>query len=108
MVALCPWKPWPFKLEVQRNTCLALIIQIMWLKQNFIKMSSRTLILATCYRSIQSYFKIDLILTMLFNAYFLYWKPWTFWATDKEFPKAGQEWKYSVQIFSICSLEVGS
>ena len=32
MVALSPWKPWPFKLEVQKNTCLGLIIQIMWLK----------------------------------------------------------------------------
>ena len=29
------------------------------------------LILATCYSSIQSYFKIDLNLTMLFNVYFL-------------------------------------
>ena len=37
MVALCPRKPSPFKLEVQKNACLALIIQIMWLKQNFLK-----------------------------------------------------------------------
>ena len=35
--------------------------------------------------------KIDLILTMLFNVYFLYRKSWTFWVTDKELPKAGQE-----------------
>ena len=35
MVALSPWKPGPFKSEVQKNTCLALIIQIMWLKENF-------------------------------------------------------------------------
>ena len=67
-----PWKQRPFKLEVQKNTCLALIIQIMWLKQNIFKKGSRTLILATCYSSIQCYFKIDLILTMLFNVYFLY------------------------------------
>ena len=64
----------------------------MWLKQIFFfKKSSRTLILATCYSSIQSYFKIDLILTVLFNFYFLYRKSWTFWATGKELPKAGQE-----------------
>ena len=29
------WKPWPYKLEAQKNTCLALIIQIMQLKQIF-------------------------------------------------------------------------
>ena len=29
MVALFLWKPSPFKLEAQKNTCLALIIQIM-------------------------------------------------------------------------------
>ena len=28
MIALSPWKPRPFKLEVQKKTCLALIIQI--------------------------------------------------------------------------------
>ena len=38
------------------------------------KKSSRTLILATCYGSIQSYFKIDLDLTMFFNVCFLYRK----------------------------------
>ena len=70
MVALSPWKPRPFKLEVQKNTCLALIIQIMWLKQNFLNKSNRTLILGTCSSSIQSFLKIDLILTMLFNVYF--------------------------------------
>ena len=63
----------------------------MWLKQNFFKKSSRALILATCYSNIQSHFKVDLDLTMLFNVYFLYRKSLTFWATDKELPKAGQE-----------------
>ena len=85
MVALSPWKSWPFKLEVHKNTCLALIIQIMWLKHvTFKKKSSRTLLLSNCYSSMQNYFKIDLILTMLFNVYFLYWESWTFWVTDKE------------------------
>ena len=47
MVTLSPWKP--FKSEVQKNTCLALIIQIMRLKENFFEGSGRTLILlATC------------------------------------------------------------
>ena len=36
--------------------------------------SSGTLILATFYNRIQSYFKTDLGLTMLFNVYFLYRK----------------------------------
>ena len=64
-----PMETVTFALEVQKNTCLALIIQIMWLKQNFFKRAVGTLILATCYSSIQNYFKIDLILTMLFNVY---------------------------------------
>ena len=38
----------------------------------FRKKSSRTLILATCYSSIQSYFKIDLILTMLYSMFTFY------------------------------------
>ena len=49
------------------------------------------LVLATCYSSMQSYFKIDLDLIMLFNVYFLYQKPWTVWATDKELSKAVKE-----------------
>ena len=35
----------------------------MWLKHNFFKKSSCTLILASCYSGIQSYFKINLDLT---------------------------------------------
>ena len=49
------------------------------------------LILATCYSSMQSYFKIDLDLTMLFNVYFLYQKSSAFWVIDKELPKAEHE-----------------
>ena len=50
-----------------------------------------SVILATCNSSIQSYFQIDLDLTMLFHVYFLYRKSGTVWATDKELSKAGQE-----------------
>ena len=35
VVPLLPWKPWPSEFEVQRNDGLALIIEIMYLKQNF-------------------------------------------------------------------------
>ena len=35
MVPLLPWKPWPSESEVQKNDSLALIIEIMYLKQNF-------------------------------------------------------------------------
>ena len=38
----------------------------MWLETDFFKKSSRTLILATCYSGIESYFEINYILTMLF------------------------------------------
>ena len=40
-------------------------------KAEFFKKGSLTLILVICYSNIQSYFKIDLILTMLFNVYLL-------------------------------------
>ena len=46
---------------------LALIIQILLLKQNFSEKDNRMLTLATCYSSMQSYFESNLILTMLFN-----------------------------------------
>ena len=100
MVVLLPWKPWPFKLEVQNNTCSALIIQIIQLKQNFFNHSSRTLILATCHSSIQSYFKIDLDLTMLFNVYFLYRKSETFRTLTKNCPKLDKD-KSIVSRFSV-------
>ena len=37
MVPLLPWKPWPSEFEVQINDSLALIIETMYLKQNFFK-----------------------------------------------------------------------
>ena len=60
-------------------------------KTEFFNKSSRTLIPPTCYSNIQSYFKIDPILTVLLKAYFLYRTSATFWATDNELLKAGQE-----------------
>ena len=74
----------------------------------FLKKNSRTLMLLTCYNSIQSCFKIDLILAILFYVYFLYRKSLTFWITDKELPVAGQEYKCSVHIFNISRLQIGS
>ena len=35
MVHLLPWEPWPSEFEVQKNDSLALIIEILYLKQNF-------------------------------------------------------------------------
>ena len=58
-------------------------------KQNSFKKNNDTLMLATCYSSIENYFKIDLTLTILFYVYFLYQN--TFWVTDKELPIAGQK-----------------
>ena len=35
MVPLLPWEPLPSQFEVQKNDSLALIIEIMYLQQNF-------------------------------------------------------------------------
>ena len=72
MVALSPWKQWPFKLEVHKKYLFGFNHSHLVVKTEFLKKSGCTLILATCYSSIQSYFKIDLILTMLFHFYFLF------------------------------------
>ena len=37
MVPLLPWEPWPSEFEVQKNDSLALITEIMYLKQDFFK-----------------------------------------------------------------------
>ena len=34
VVPLLPWEPWASKIEVQENDSLALIIEILYLKQN--------------------------------------------------------------------------
>ena len=36
MVPLLPWEPWPSEFEVQKNDSLALIFEILYLKQNFL------------------------------------------------------------------------
>ena len=47
MVPLLPWEPWPFEFEVQRNDSLVLIIDILYLKQNFLETNSCLLPLTT-------------------------------------------------------------
>ena len=47
MVPLLPWEPWPSEFEVQNNDNLALIIEILYLKQNFLETDSRLLVLTT-------------------------------------------------------------
>ena len=37
MVPLLPWKPCASEFELQKNDSLALIIEILYLKQNFLK-----------------------------------------------------------------------
>ena len=37
MVPLLPWEPWLSEFEVQKNDSFALIIEILYLKQNFLK-----------------------------------------------------------------------
>ena len=67
MVPLLPWKPYPSEFEVQKNDSLALIIEIVYLKQNFLKADSCLLTLTTCTSHMQSCFKIDLTFIKLSN-----------------------------------------
>ena len=66
-VLLLPWEPWPSEFEVQKNDGLALIIEILYLKQNFFETDSFLLVLTTCTSQMQSCFKIDLGLIKLSN-----------------------------------------
>ena len=66
-VPLLPWKPWPSAFKVQKNDSLALIIEIMYLKQNFFLTDSCLLTLTTSTSHMQSCFKIDLIFIKLSN-----------------------------------------
>ena len=67
MVPLLPWEPWPSEFEVQKNDSLALIIEILYLKQNFFETDSCLLALTTSTSRMQSCFKMDLILIKLPN-----------------------------------------
>ena len=71
-------------------------------KTEFFKKSSGTLILATCYTysTIQSCFKVDLGLTMLFNVYFLYRNHEPFGSLTKNCPKLDKD-KSIVSRFSV-------
>ena len=65
MVNLLPWQLWPSEFEVQKNDSLALITEILYLKQNVFETDSCLLVLSTSTRHMQSYFKIDLGLIKL-------------------------------------------
>ena len=68
MVPLLPWEPWPSEFEVQRNDSLALIIEILYLKQNLLETDSCCLLtLTTSTSHMQSCFKIDFGLIKLSN-----------------------------------------
>ena len=70
MVNLLPWEQWPFEFEVQKNDNWALIIEILYFKQNFFEMDSSLLPLTTSASQMQSCFKIDLGLSyLMFNFY---------------------------------------
>ena len=61
MVLLLPWEPWPSEFEVQKNDSLALIIEILYLKQNIFETDSCYLLaLTTSTSHMKSCFKIDL------------------------------------------------
>ena len=67
MVSLLSWEPWPSEFEVQKNKSLAIIIEILYLKQNFFETDTCLLALTTSTSHMQSCFKIDLGLIKLSN-----------------------------------------
>ena len=52
-------EPWPSEFEVQKNDSLALITEIMCLKQNFLETDSCLSALTTSTSHIQNCFKMD-------------------------------------------------
>ena len=60
MVPFLPWEPCPSHLKFRKNDNLALIIEIIHLKQNFFETDSCLLALTTSTSHMQSCFKIDL------------------------------------------------
>ena len=67
MVPLLPWEIRPSEFEVQKNDSLALIIEILYLKQNFFETDSCLLALTTSTSHTRSCFKIDLGFIRLSN-----------------------------------------
>ena len=67
MVPLLPWEPCPSEFEAQKNGSLALIIEILDLKQNFLETDNCLLAVTTSTSHMQSCFKIDLGLKKLCN-----------------------------------------
>ena len=67
MVSLLLWEPRLSEFEVQKNDSLALIIAILYLKQNFFETDSCLLALTTYNSHMQSCFKIDPGLIKLSN-----------------------------------------
>ena len=66
-VPLLPWELWPSLFEVQKNYSLALIIEILYLKQNIFEIDNCLLALTTSTSHMESCFKIDLGLIKLSN-----------------------------------------
>ena len=71
MVPLLPWEPLPSEFEVQKNDNLALIIEILYLKQNFFETNSCLLALTTSTSQMRICFRIDLGLIKLSDVSFL-------------------------------------
>ena len=67
MVSLLSWEPSLSEFEFQKNDSLVLIIEILYLKQNFLETDSCFLALTTSTSHMQSCFKIDLGLLKLSN-----------------------------------------
>ena len=67
MVSLLPREHLPSEFEVQKNSSLALIIEIPYLNQNFLETDSCLLAFTTSTSHIQSCFKIDFVFIKLSN-----------------------------------------
>ena len=60
MVPLLPWELWPSEFGVQKNDSLALITEILYLKQNVFETDSCLLVLTTSISHMQRCFKVNL------------------------------------------------
>ena len=61
MIPLLLWEPWPSEFEVQKNNSL-MIIEILYLEQNFFETDSCLLALTTSTSHMQSFLKSILLL----------------------------------------------